>query len=214
MNPLTLLKKQRLSQIPWFIALNIIAIILLSSLGIYAKMQGKEQGLVDLFSDPFYGRDFYLGWLTGISEIIWCIAIAICLFTSTLLPRYHRRQLFLIASSLLMTLLFIDDRFRFTLIMSIFFKSHLKVKATVYLLYGGLLIVYSKRFWSTISQTPYIPLFLAFFLFAFSSIADITPVNNEGFHAMLEDGTKLIGLINLTVYFWYICYGEIKKLYR
>jgi hypothetical protein len=81
-------------------------------------------------------------------------------------------------------------------------------------MYGTLLVAYGKRFWYIISQTPYFPLLLAFFLFGFSSAADIAPINNRGLHAMLEDGTKLIGLINLTVYFWYLCYKEIKKLYR
>lgn len=208
------LGKQHLSRIPWLISLNLLAIAVLSGLGIYARVQSKEKGLVNLFSDPFSSHYFYLGWLTGISEIIWCIAIAVCLFTSTLLPRLHRRQIFFLASGLLMTLLYIDDRFRLTLILAAFFGSYLKVKTAIYLIYGGLLVAYGKKFWSIISQTPYFPLLLAFFLFGFSSAADIAPIHNRGLHAMLEDGTKLIGLINLTVYYWYLCYGEIKKLYR
>lgn len=207
------LGKQHLSRIPWLIALNILAIIFLSILGVYARIQGKEQGLVKLFSDPFSSHYFYVGWLTGFSEITWCIAIAICLFTCTLLPRFHRRQVFFLSSGLLMTLLYIDDRFRLTLILSAFFGSYLKVKTTIYLAYGGLLLAYGKRFWFIISQTPYFPLILAFFLFGFSCAADISPISNQAFHAMLEDGTKLIGLINLTVYFWYVCYSEIRKLY-
>ena len=211
---LFILIKQHLSRIPLLITLNILAIIVLSVLGIYARIQGKEQGLANLFSDPFSSHYFYLGWLTGISEIIWCIAIAVCLFTCTLLPKFHRSQIFFLASGLLMTLLYIDDRFRLTLILSAFFGTYFKVKAVIYLMYGSLLVAYGKRFWYIISQTPYLPLLLAFFLFGFSSAADITPINNRGLHAMLEDGTKLIALINLTVYFWYLCYKEIKKLYR
>ena len=210
---LILLGKQHLSRIPRLITLNILVITLLSALGIYARIQSKEQGLVNLFSDPFSSHYFYIGWLTGISEIIWCFAIAICFFTCTLLPRFNRRQIFFLASGLLMTLLYIDDRFRLTLILSAFFGSYLKVKITVYSIYGVLLVAYGKRFWSIISQTPYFPLLLAFFLFGFSSAADIAPINNRGLHAMLEDGTKLIGLINLTVYFWYICYSEVKSAY-
>jgi hypothetical protein len=211
------LGKQHLSRIPWLIALNILAIIFLIVLGAYAKIQGKTRGFINLFSDPFSSHYFYWGWLTGISEIIWCVAIAICLFTSSLLPRLHHRQLFLLSSGLLMTLLYIDDRFRLTLMISAFFGSYLKVKTAVYLSYGVLLVAYGKRFWATIAQTPYFPLLLAFFLFGFSSAADIAApisIRHQGIQAMLEDGTKLIALINLTVYFWYVCYGEIKKLYR
>ena len=205
---------KNLSRIPLLITLNTLAIIVLSALGIYARIQGKERGLANLFSDPFSSHYFYFGWLTGISEIIWCIAIAVCLFTCTLLPKFHRSQIFFLASGLLMTLLYIDDRFRLTLILSAFFGTYFKVKAVIYLMYGALLVAYGKKFWYIISQTPYFPLLLAFFLFGFSSAADIAPINNRGLHAMLEDGTKLIGLINLTVYFWYLCYKEIKKLYR
>jgi hypothetical protein len=211
----TTLGKQHLSRIPWLITLNILAIIFLSVLGVYAKIQGKTRGFINLFSDPFSSHFFYLGWLTGISEIIWCMAIAICLFTCTLLPRLHHRQLFFLSSGLLMTLLYIDDRFRLTLILSAFFGSYLKVKTVVYLSYGVLLVAYGQRFWATISQTPYFPLLLAFFLFGFSSAADIAApisIHHQGIQTMLEDGTKLIALINLTVYFWYICSGEIKQL--
>lgn len=211
---LIILGKQHLSRIPLLITLNILAIFVLSVLGIYARIQGKERGLANLFSDPFSSHYFYVGWLTGISEIIWCIAIAVCLFTCTLLPKFHRSQIFFLASGLLMTLLYIDDRFRLTLILSAFFGTYFKVKTVIYLMYGALLVAYGKRFWYIISQTPYFPLLLAFFLFGFSSAADIAPINNRGLHAMLEDGTKLIGLINLTVYFWYLCYREIKKLYQ
>ncbi|MGF1539162.1 MAG: hypothetical protein ACFCU5_01720 [Pleurocapsa sp.] len=63
----------------------------------------------------------------------------------------------------------------------------------------------------TIKKTPYAPLVIPFGLFAFSSAIDITPMSSKGIHAMLEDGTKLIGLINLTIYFWYICQQELKK---
>ena len=214
LSSLLLIFKKHLSSIPWLVILNILAIIVLTTLGIYAKIQNKEEGLANLFSDPFSSHYFYLGWLTGISEIIWCVAIAICLFTCSLLPRFHRRQIFFLSSGLLMTLLYIDDRFRMTLILSAFFGSYLKVKTAIYLSYGVLLVGYGKRFWSIISKTPYFPLLLAFFLFGFSSAADIAPISNRGLHAMLEDGTKLIALINLTVYFWYVCYGEIKKLYK
>lgn len=206
--------KKLTRDVPWLVAVNSMAIFGLSALGIYARIQGKERGLVNLFSDPFSSHYFYLGWLTGISEIIWCIAIAICLFTFSLLPREHQYRWFLLASGMLMTLFYIDDRFRLTLILSAFFKSFIKVKAVIYLLYGGLMVAYGKRFWCLIRRTAYFPLLAAFFLFGFSSAVDITPIGNRAFHAMLEDGTKLIGLINLVIYFWDLCYRELRQLLK
>ena len=120
-------------------------------------------------------------------------------------------KVFLFASSLVMLLLFFDDRFRLTLTLCVFFGTCKVVKLSVYSLYGLGLISYAWFFRYTIRQTPYVPLLVSFVLFGFSSAIDITPISSRGIHAMLEDGTKLVGLINMTIYFWWICHQEIKK---
>lgn len=204
--------KQHFSRIPVLIWLNVVTVVILSLLSIYARIKSKGSGIENLFSDPFYVGIFYLGWFTSISEIMWCSAISICLFSGILLPASNRRfKVFLFASSLVMLLLFFDDRFRLTLILCAFFGTCKVVKLSVYSLYGLVLILYAWLFRHTIRQTPYVPLLLSFCLFGFSSAIDVTPISSRGIHAMLEDGTKLIGLINLTIYFWWICQQEIKK---
>lgn len=204
--------KQHFQSIPVLIWSNALTIFFLSVLSIYAKVKSKGSGIENLFSDPFYFTTFYLGWLTSISEILWCAAIAICLFTAFLLPKWDRLfQIFLWGSSVVMLILFFDDRFRITLVLCAFFGACKPVKLIVYSVYGILLISYAIFFWHNIRQTPYIPLLVAFFLFGFSSASDIAPIGGRGIHAMLEDGTKLVGLINLTIYFWWICQQEIKK---
>ena len=204
--------KQHFQSIPILIWLNALTIAVLGVLSIYAKAKSKGAGIESLFSDPFYFGIFYLGWLTSVSEIMWCTAIAISLFTAILLPAAQSRfRVFLFASAVVMILLFLDDRFRLTLILCAFFGTCKVVKSTVYLLYGLVLISYAWLFRHTIKKTPYIPLLVSFCLFGFSSAIDIAPIHGRGIHAMLEDGTKLIGLINLTIYFWWICQQEIKK---
>ena len=204
--------QQHFSRIPILIWLNILTIVFLGFLSIYAKVKSKGHGIEILFSDPFNIGVFYLGWFTGVSETLWCAAIAICLFTGMLLPNSSRKFIiFLVMSALVMTLLYLDDRFRLTLILCVVFGTYQGVKATVYSIYGLLLLFYAWAFRHTIRKTPYIPLLIAFSLFGFSSVIDIAPINSKGINAMLEDGTKLIGLINLTIYFWYICQREIKK---
>lgn len=204
--------KDNLARIPIFIWLNAIAIAILGVLSAYAKIKSKGSRIDVLFSDPFYVGSFYLGWFTSVSEILWCMAIAICLFSIFLLPPTSRRfQIFLGGSALVMLVLFFDDRFRLTLILCAFFNTCKVVKPSVYSIYGLLLISYAYLFRQTIRRTPYITLLVSFFLFGFSSAIDITPISSRGTHAMLEDGTKLIGLINLTIYFWRICQREVKK---
>ena len=204
--------KQHFQSIPVLIWLNTLTVVVLSILSIYAKTKSKGAGIESLFSDPFYFGIFYLGWLTSVSEIMWCTAISISLFTAILLTPANRRfGIFLFASALVMILLFLDDRFRLTLILCAFFGTCKVVKSAVYLLYGLVLISYAWLFRHTIKKTPYVPLLVSFCLFGFSSAIDIAPINSRGIHAMLEDGTKLIGLINLTIYFWWVCQQELKK---
>jgi hypothetical protein len=204
--------KQHFQSIPILIWSNALTILLLGLLSIYAKIKSKGSGIANLFDDPFYFSTFYGGWLTSFSEILWCTAIAICLFASFLIPKSYRPfQVFLWGSSVVMLLLFLDDRFRITLLLCAFFGTCKLVKLIVYSFYGVILISYGFIFRRTIRQTPYFPLLVAFFLFGFSSAIDIAPISGVGVHAMLEDGTKLIGLINLTLYFWWICQQAIKK---
>ena len=204
--------KQHFNRIPILIWLNAITIVTLSLLSIYARLRSKGASIESLFSDPFYTGIYYLGWFTSISEIMWCSAIAICIFSGILIPSSNRQfKTFLFGSSLVMLLLFFDDRFRSTLILCAFFGTCKIVKLSVYSIYGLVLILYAWFFRHTIRKTPYIPLLVSFFLFGFSSAIDVTPISSRGIHAMLEDGTKLVGLINLTIYFWWICHQEIKQ---
>ncbi|MGL5807116.1 MAG: hypothetical protein ACRC2R_10540 [Xenococcaceae cyanobacterium] len=213
--------RQQFSLVPLLILSNIFAIVILSVIGLYAKVERKGNGVEKLFSDPFDSSNFYLGWLTSLSEIFWCVAISICIFSIALLSHNHiaykaasdrkHTQKFLLVSALLMSLLYIDDRFRLTLIICDFFNANLKPVTNIF--YGSLLILYAKKWWWKIRTTTYFPLLICFCLFGLSSYADIVPLQSHGASAMLEDGTKLIGLINLTFYFWYVCSREIKNFY-
>lgn len=214
--------KQQSSLIPLFVFSNIITVFALTILSLYAKVERKGTGIESLFSDPFDSGIPYLGWLTSISEILWCAVISICIFTLIIISRNNQSlqinkqenssQKFLLVSILLMSLLYIDDRFRLTLILCHLAKAN--IKSIIYLGYGSLLILYAKHWWYKIKITPYLPLLICFFLFAFSSFIDVAPLHGRGVHAMLEDGPKLIGLINLTIYFWSICVAEIQKFYQ
>lgn len=211
-NKLLRIAKRQICRIPLVIYFNIFTVVFLSILSVYAKLESKGAGIDRLFSDPFDNAVPYVGWLTGISEILWCITIGICLFTFTLISQArYRSKSFLLASTIVMSLLFFDDRFRLTLMICAIFKGYIVVKALVYSVYGAILILYGIKFRKQIAKTPYLLLIVSFFLFIISSLADLSPITSVGVHAMLEDGTKLIGLINLTLYFWYVCRIELQK---
>jgi hypothetical protein len=213
--------RKQFALIPLLVCSNILTIVILSIISLYAKVERKGTGVEKLFSDPFDIGSFYLGWLTSISEILWCAAISICVFTIALLSKnnsyikhkttFDPTQKFLLVSALLMSLLYIDDRFRLSLIICNFL--HANLKPVIGLFYGSLLILYAKKCWWKIRKTPYLLLLVCFGLFGLSSFVDIVPLYSRGASAMMEDGTKLIGLINLTFYFWYVCSSEIQDSY-
>jgi len=196
--------------VPFLVAFNTLTILMLGGLSIYAKVKNKGDGLERLFSDPFNFWFPYEGILTGVSEVLWCIAVTTCAFTFGVLRQNKSRsraESFLFFSALLLGVFFLDDRFRMTLILSGLGVS----KKLIYLCYASGIIVYAVKFWRFIITTSYLPLIAGFILFAISRFEDILPAQSEGVHAMLEDGTKLLALINLALYFWHLCHQEILR---
>jgi hypothetical protein len=202
--------KKHFFRVPFLIAVNTITILILGGLSIYAKLNNQGDGVERLFSDPFNFWFPYEGILTGFSEVLWCIGITVCAFTFGVLRQKKSRsqaEIFLFFSALLLGVFFLDDRFRITLILSRLGIS----KKLIYLCYASGVFLYAFKFWRFIMSTPYLPLIAAFILFAVSRFEDIFSMRSLGIHAMLEDGTKLLALINLALYFWHVCHQEILR---
>ncbi|MCW6049250.1 hypothetical protein QUB60_13100 [Microcoleus sp. A2-C5] len=204
---LPLLKKHFFT-VPFLVIFNTLTVLILGGLSLYAKLNNQGDGVERLFSDPFNSWFPYEGLFTGISEILWCIPVAICAFTFGVLrqkePR-SRSAIFLFFSAVLLGVFFLDDRFRMTLIL---FQLGIS-KKLIYLCYGSGVFLYGINFWRYIKTTPYLPLVAAFLLFAISRFEDIIDTQSLGVHAMLEDGTKLLALLNLAMYFWHVCHQAI-----
>jgi len=196
--------------VPFLVIFNTLTILILGGLSLYAKLNNQGDGVERLFSDPFNSWFPYEGILTGVSEVLWCIPVAICAFTFGVLrqkePR-SRSTIFLFFSALLLAVFFLDDRFRMTLILSRLGTS----KKLIYLCYGSGVFLYGVNFWRYIKNTPYLPLVAAFLLLAISRFEDIIDSRSLGVHAMLEDGTKLLAILNLALYFWHVCHQELGR---
>jgi hypothetical protein len=204
---LELIKKHFFS-VPFLVTFNTLTVLMLGGISIYAKLKNQGDGVERLFSDPFNFWFPYEGILTGVSEVLWCVTVTICAFTFGVLrskKSRNRAEIFLFFSALLLGVFFLDDRFRMTLILS---RLGISTKL-IYLCYGSAIFIYGLKFWKFIITTPYLPLIAAFLLFAISRIEDQLSLESLGIHAMLEDGTKLLALINLALYFWHVCHQEI-----
>lgn len=208
-NSLEVFKKHFFS-VPFLAAFNTLTVLILGGLSVYGKLNNQGDGVARLFSDPFNFWFPYEGILTGVSEVLWCIPVAICAFTFGVLRQKDPRSLsgtFLFFSALLLGVFFLDDRFRMTLILSTLGIS----KKLIYLCYGSAVFLYGVKFWRYIKTTPYLPLVAAFILFAISRFEDMLNLQNQGVHAMLEDGTKLLAVMNLALYFWHVCNLEVGR---
>ncbi|MEO0457912.1 MAG: hypothetical protein AAF152_15215 [Cyanobacteria bacterium P01_A01_bin.114] len=174
--------------------------------GILSRRLGIEL-LTTLFSEPVPAVP-YMGLFTEATEIVWCVPVSICLFSLSLpmVPLGKRRFLFACAG--LMTLLLLDDIFRVTLLLRIL----LGVPKTIgYLIYGGIGATIAVKFWRQISGGPYIFLIASGLLLGISGSVEFLPIPGIGTPIMLEDGFKLLGLLNITIYFWRICRGAIMR---
>ena len=189
----------------WF---NSLTILLFSALSIYVKLFDKGGQLVLLFEDPFSAKRPYIGTFSAVSDLLWCVALTICLCSFGLLQAIRPGQKvnrFILCSAIATGVLLIDDAFRIHLIVGSIGIS----KTIVYLFYGTAALVYGFTFWRIIRVTPYMLLILAVLLFIFSAMVDTTPLPGEGSVAMLEDGTKLLGIINITLYLRNVCWQAV-----
>lgn len=197
---------KKLSIFLWF---NVFPITVLVVLSLYAKVGEKGEGIRRLFSEPFDPWYPYAGLFTGVSDILWCLSFGVCAFSFWVLqkakPRLETLH-FLLASTLFISLLFIDDRFRVHILLEGFVGIP---KTTTYTGYGIMAIAYIIAFWTYFKKSDSLPLVIAVFFFILSSVIDLIHVSGGGKQAMLEDGTKLIGNLNLAIYYWRVCYQEI-----
>jgi hypothetical protein len=191
--------------------LNGGTVLVFLALSVYAKFWGKGQGIEFLFADPFSIQRPYYGLLTSVSEVLWCLSGTVCLFSFSLLNTTspnRKANLFVLCSAIGIFVLLADDLFRITLIL----KGLANVpKGVMYLVYGTGAIAYGLCFWRKLLSTPYVLLIVAGILFGISGLVDILHIKGNGTPAMLEDGTKLLGILNIAFYFWHVCRQEIMQ---
>lgn len=185
--------------------LNGLTLLLFLALGVYVRVWHKGEGLALLFDEPWSSERPYTGFLTRISEVLWCFSATICLFGFGLLrslPARRQVDWFMLCSGFGLVVLLVDDLFRLTVILNSFAGVP---KVLMYLIYGAGAIAYSCYFWRRVLSTPYVLLLVAAVSFIVSGLVDLVHVGGVGLPAILEDGPKLLGLLNIALYFWTVC---------
>ncbi|MGD2183437.1 hypothetical protein [Lusitaniella coriacea] len=171
----------------------------------------RAENVVRLFSDCFSREQPFSSYLNNFSEILWSLTVGFCLFCLALLRFFHpqrRINSFLLYSTALIALLMLDDLFRFSLILALFLGVP---KLLMYVLYGIAFLFLGFYFKRKVVSTPYGILIAGLFLFVFSNTVDLLPLQGQATPVVLEEGSKLLGLLNLTYYYWSVCWSEATR---
>lgn len=193
---------------------NLFFILIFLLIGLYAKLGGGQRGHIvsTLFSDFFSDTFPFYGVFTSTSDILWCIAVSICWFTYGLLRSYKGRnhvEKFIFYSAILLTLFLADDLFRITLTLKFFLGIP---KIIPYLAYGILVSVYGWKYRAFLSSTPYVLLLVVVGLLTISGVTDVANLPGKGTPALLEDGTKMLAVLNIAIYYWFVCQQALSSV--
>ena len=204
----------------WMLLPNLVVVGFLAAIAAYIKFAGLFNAdqhysrvvfLQKLFEESFLPTEPYVGLLADISEILWCSAAVTCLLSYLLVRQLGgalNTQRYLLFSGILLSLFLLDDTFRITLILAL---SADVPKLVMYSLYGGAVVVYTKLFWQKLATTPYLLLLSALGLLVLSALADVLHLPGLGTPILLEDGTKLLGILNISLYFYQVCQQDVVK---
>ncbi|MGK7940665.1 MAG: hypothetical protein AB4062_11055 [Crocosphaera sp.] len=148
------------------------------------------------------------GLLTHTFEILCSIPAVICGFTFLILIRinpHNKKNWFLLGSTILTAGFFLNEIYRIHIVLQYFdIPKILTIK-----FYGVILMLYLLLFWNHLKSTPYGIILISFSLTILAVLVDTFfhkfPIQSP----LLEGIPKLFGIINLSLYFYLVCYREI-----
>ncbi len=177
--------------------------------------------LINASTNPF------VGVVSNIGVLLWCISASICLFSFTLLKkqqnlsRNRRNYLapFLLFSGLITSFLLLDDLF---LIHESIIPKLLKLpQVLIYSCYVAVIFFWIIKFRRTIMNTEWGILLLAFIFFGVSVFMDILMDesllssdlmgNYDDVYSLIEDACKLFGILSWLAYFARVCFQAMNN---
>lgn len=176
--------------------------------------------LVNATTNPF------VGVVSNIGILFWCISASICFFSFAILQkiqkidskRWSNLSYFLFFSGLITSILLLDDLF---LVHESIVPKLLNISQKVtYSFYAAAIFCWILRFRKTIFKTEWKILFLAFLFFGFSMVMDefipsisiyLTGLSEQDSQFLFEDGFKLFGIVSWLAYFVRVCFQVVNN---
>jgi hypothetical protein len=153
----------------------------------------------------------YIGLLSNIGILLWCSCAAVCIFSYAVLRKDASNRewaLFFLLAGLITSVMLLDDFFLFH---EAILRAHFHVPEEVpYAVYGVAVLVQIVRFRTTILETDFPLLFLALVFFGISIVADLAyPESSANY--LLEDGSKILGIVGWFTYFSRECVNQVER---
>lgn len=165
----------------------------------------------------------YTGLLSNIGVLTWCISCVICIFTYFLIKpaNSHDKKVkaFIGLSGLISFWMMADDLF---MLHELVFPQYIGIPEKLVVIAELAWVIFHLVYFRKIilKSTPFKVLSFALFLFVFSLSVDSLPVqiNYSGTQSnwffILEDGSKLMGIVTWSFYFCTVCYHHITRFQK
>jgi hypothetical protein len=188
--------------------LNSLSFLLVLALIFYAKFFGSS--VEELFRHPPFAASLDVGFLTNTFQILCAVPPVVCAFCFALLRtiKPHRQEnLFILCSALLTGGFLFNEIYRLHIVLSIAGIPKLVTISAYAIMLVGYGLVFKRR----IQSTPYYILLIGLSLLAIGITVDSLHLKSGAISSLLEGFPKLFSEINITLYFWSVCYKEILR---
>ncbi len=189
--------------------LNSLSFLLVFALIVYTKLFGPS--VSSLFLHPSFYPSLNIAALTRIFQMLCAIPPIICAFSFALLKTIQpqsKENLFILYSALLTGGFLINEIYRIHITLSVMAGGTKLGAILVYAICAG---AYGLVFRRKIQSTPYTLLLTGTVLLAFGIVMDSLGWGTEGISSLLEGLPKLFSELNITLYFWFVCYWEVMR---
>lgn len=190
-----------------FFWVNCLAFVLVIIVTAYAKFFTYSVG--SIFHPPDYAPFFTFSLLTNLFQLLCTIPVVLCAFSWALLriKPGNKKTNFLFGSALLTG----------SFVLVEFFRLHVHLedmgipKLLTVVFFATIAIGYGFAFWRVILSTPYFLLLMSMGLMFIVVIVDSLKLPGDGIPSLLEGVPKLFTAINVVLYYWEVCFQEVKR---
>jgi len=188
--------------------LNSLSLFLVIALIFYSQRFGSS--VSSLFLHPPFSPYFNVALLTHTFQILCSVPPIICGFSFSLLKKiqpHSQNNSFILWSALITTGFLFNEIYRIHVLLAI---AGIPKLVTIFV-YAIFLLAYSFLFRLSIQETPYTLLLIGIGLLLIGIIVDSLKLPGATLPSLLEGVPKLFSEINISLYFWYVCYQEVMR---